>query len=289
MSSSSLNRWSVYIKERFPLPTYFLLVGGLSASGWVVSRAPWDWSYFSISFGALLTFFMQLRLMDEYKDLEKDRVANPTRPLPRGVLSVGEVRIAINVLEQLMCLLAVLMGYAISPFCGTVYGIITLYLWLMYREFYFPKLSQFPLIYAVSHQIILLPIGLFVVLASAPRPILNSQTWFLGISVLGAFFAYEICRKLKPDAHPILKTYIQVYGPVRSALLVVCALAVAGYGAQGLMLQKLLGPVQLLVLATLGMTILKPRSYKLAEGAATLLLVLHLWGLTLKYWTGWPT
>ena len=42
-----------------------------------------------------MLFFAELRLMDELKDYEKDLIAHPERPLPRGLLSREEVRAAV--------------------------------------------------------------------------------------------------------------------------------------------------------------------------------------------------
>ena len=45
---------------------------------------------------------------------------------------------------------------------------------------------------------------IFAVSAADPEKVLAPSTWAFGAMLLGAFFCYEICRKLDPHIHPIL-------------------------------------------------------------------------------------
>ena len=81
------NPWLIYSKERFPLVTYLLLVGGITLSAQLLHSSAIDWKGFGVASVALLLFFAELRLMDELKDYEKDKIAHPGRPLPRGLVS----------------------------------------------------------------------------------------------------------------------------------------------------------------------------------------------------------
>ena len=115
---------------------------------------------------------------------------------------------------------------------GLSYLVVTVYLWQMYREFHAGKvLAQYPLVYAVLHQIIFYPCALSRWRPRTPRLWSSYLNLGFGLCVLGAFFAYEICRKLDPKANPILKTYLFVYGIRTTTLLVAVALAVAAVGS----------------------------------------------------------
>ena len=277
--------WMLFMKERVPLPAYGLLAGGLAASGGAMPGAVWSIPSFLASFAGLLLFFVVLRLMDEYKDVEKDRVANPGRPLPRGVLALDRVRLAILYGMAGMLAYGVFMAALFGVPAGLMYLVVAGYLWLMFREFYAGDwLARRPVCYALSHQLILIPCCLFVALVADPALLGRPEPWYFALAVPGAFFSYEICRKLDPAAHPILATYLHHHGPTATFALVAAAMAVAAAGAAGLGLEFVLWPVQILVVLAALLIFWSPRRYRSVEAAASLALAVHAWGLPLGAW-----
>ncbi len=282
--------WLTYTIERFPPPVYLLVVGGFvlsgaAAAGAALAPIPIAWAGVG-----LLAFFFELRLMDELKDFEKDKIANPGRPLPRGLLSPELVRRAIGGIAAAMAVLGVVLVGAVTPSAGVLYLLLTAYLWLMYREFYIGTwLSDRPILYAITHQVILLPMVAFAACCFVPEAWRLAPVWYMGMVSLGGFFAYEVCRKLDPLAHPVLKTYLSVYGPRGTVLLVFCALVVAAIGA-GLMGARagiVLWPVEGLLAASLAILLACPNRYKIVEGVASISLLAHLWGGAICAWMGW--
>lgn len=276
-----MDRWLTYLKERFPLPVYGLICGGFSVSAAALADArllSWPTLY---SFFGLLLFFALLRLMDELKDYRKDLVAHPDRPLPRGLLSPSEVSSVIQRLALGMVVYGCFGIGVVNAESGVTYLLIAGYLWLMYREFYVGRwLEHHELLYAVSHQLILIPLCAFAVFAVNPNFVVMPSTYLYGGLVLGSFFSYEVCRKLDPAAHPLLKTYRFLYGPLGCFALVAVSSAVAATAAWKLGVYPLLWPATALLLVTF---VLFVRSqFKLVEAVASLSLVLHLWGLALS-------
>ena len=284
-----MDRWLTYIKERFPLPVYLLLIGGFTFSGLFLGEGAFQGRAFLISFIGFLLFFFQLRLMDELKDYDKDVLAHPERPLPRGLLTTSEVYQAIVLLALLMLSYGAVIMVLTNRTAAVSYLAITVYLLLMYKEFYVGKwLEDRPLLYAVSHQFIVFGVCIFAVTAAKPNLLRDPQTLYLGLTILGSFFSYEVCRKLDPDAHPALKTYLSVYGSGKTSLIVIAATLIAAGGAFGLGLQALLWPAEGLLVASLLVLFIKPKKYKIVEGIATLSLVVHLWAVVIQHLTGWP-
>ena len=276
--------WITFLKERFPLPTYILLVGGFASSGLALVGGGWNWTAFLGSFIGLMLFFAVLRMMDELKDYEKDRVAHPNRPLPRGVLALSQVQ------QMIKLLVFGMMVYAAASFvfsdlsAGLTYLLVTGYLWLMYREFYCgPWLSARPVLYATSHQVIIIPLCYYCVLVNDAGLWRQPEPFYFACVVLGAFFTYEVCRKLDPNAHPVLQTYLHCYGPLKTSLLVCCTSAVSAVGPLGLSSGILLWPVEGLLLVTLPLLFLAPGKFKVIEGVATVSLLLHLWIIPLRH------
>ncbi len=281
--------WLTYTRERFPLPTYFLLAGGFSLSGLFVSSGTFVWGGFLASFSGLLVFLYLLRLMDEVKDYDKDIVAHPDRPLPRGVLTLGAVRRAILILLLAMGGYSLLLAYLLNVTAGALYLGAVVYLWLMYKEFFLGAwLEQRPFLYACTHQPVILPVCMFAVATARPELAFSRPSLFLALAILGAFFCYEVCRKLDPAAHPILRTYLAVYGAPKTALMAAFLSCMAACGAWGLALGKALWPVEALLALSLGLLFASPGRYKIIEGLATLSLLIHLWVTVVQHVTGWP-
>jgi 4-hydroxybenzoate polyprenyltransferase len=281
--------WLTYLKERFPFSTYVLLVGGFTFSGLYLAGGALkeNLSALSFSFWGLMIFFALLRLMDELKDYDKDVIAHPERPLPRGVLKVAQVNLAIKFTAIFMLLgggIAVLLGASVS---GLLYVFITLYLWLMFKEFFVgSELASYPALYGFSHQIIIVPLCLFTVATVNPSMAISSFSFFYGFSILGSFFTYEVCRKLDPRAHHILKTYLYIYGPKKIILFILCTSLVAMVADFYLGLAVGLWPLQILILASSLLLLKKPEKYKITETFAVLGLVAHLWAIPIAHYAG---
>ncbi len=278
-------RWVKFFSERFPFPVLLLVSGGLALSSLSLLPTPISWGSGLAAAGLSLLFFAVLRLMDEVKDYKKDLIAHPQRPLPRGLLSLAEARLGIRVGLGLMlavALLSALLGYTSA---GLYYFLTTVYLYLMYREFFVRSwLEKRVLIYTLSHQIILLLLGSSLMALHAPGHSVSVMSLAGGIVFLSAFLNYEICRKLAPNANPVLGTYRTLWGLKRTGLflnvaaLICCFGIFLSYGWTSQLGQILLAS-QLLLLALF--YLFAERRYKLVEGFASAQLLLFLWAPTL--------
>ena len=274
--------WVTFAKERFPLSTYALLISGFVVSGAILGGFDWKVKSLFLDALAFLFFFAELRLMDELKDYQKDKVAHPGRPLPRGLIKLDCAKDGITFFMLEMVTFSAVIRLSASNTAAFLYLGIVAYLWLMYKEFYTgERLNQFPLVYAFSHQLILFPLCLFTVAIHDPTLLGHTEVLGYALTVFGAFFAYEVCRKLDPKAHPILKTYRSIYGPFGTALIVFSLLGIAAYGAHVLD-AKFLWAVEGSVVLGMLLVILKPSLFKLVEGLAGLSLAAHIWAAPLR-------
>lgn len=285
--SATPNRWSVYLKERFPIVKNSMVPAGMSVSAYFLCKqlgievTPVQILF---PFLAILVFLGELRLMDELKDFAKDVVAHPERPLPRGLLSKDETANAIRYGLLLMALLSAGASIGISRIAGALYAFNTLYLYLMYREFFVgQRLAKRPFWYAVSHQIVIFPLISFAIACYSSEAWMTNEGLWLSTAILGAFFSYEVGRKLDPKALPILETYLVWYGRGRTAFVIAGTLSLSAIAAYSLKLGPVLWPFQLLAILSLPVLWTAPDRYKIPEGATTLALLIHLWGLPLGY------
>jgi acyl-coenzyme A synthetase/AMP-(fatty) acid ligase len=296
--SLRMQRWWTYLKERSPLVVLLLLSAGPLVSGFFLSQVHGDCAASgrsgclrnspSITLSLLAIFssviFMVLaRMMDELKDFEKDKLANPLRPLPRGLVSTVEMSRAILIV---FCILLLCSGgflLAGAPFAALLLFSSAVYLWLMYKEFYFGKrLADFPLIYSFSHQLVGVPLYLFGVTLYSPDFAGASAAWlYVGINVASSL-SYEFTRKLKPDAHPAAQTYRQIYGLRRAGALAllfqIIAVLLSLQGLQdGFQGTTVLLVVQLFVCLNLGVVMTGDSFHKAAEGLAALAVLVSAW------------
>ncbi len=275
-----LTPWITFINERFPLVVYSLLSLGFTASAYFLAKVSFALTPVLVSTLGQLLFFFTLRLMDEFKDYQKDLVAHPERPLPRGLISLVEAGRAIHLLMALMCALSfvVLFLYDVTPFL--FYLITTIYLYFMFKEFFIGKdFQNFPLTYALSHQIILFPLVLFSLSIFSPFDSHTLEKFLYAAMVFFAFFSYEICRRLDPDAPTILGTYWKVSGKIATSLSLALLIFFTILAAADLFHTWLIAIVSLSVLLAFLLFLLRPSIFKLVEAAASISLLFHIWSV----------
>lgn len=282
-----MDRWLTYIKERFPLATFMTLVAGISLSGIYLYKKHLEWIPLIISFIGILMFFALLRLMDEVKDVEKDKIANPERPLPRGLIAKHEAIHVIDISIIFHFCYSLVVWVFTNQIAGLAFACVTFYLWMMYKEFGIGTwLTKHPLLYGISHQLIVFPVTFFAIACASPEKVFSGPSWALGLMFLGAFFCYEICRKFNPHLHPILQTYVHHYGFRRSYEIAAICLVLASVGAIALHLQAVLIPTEILVLVAMTVLFFNPNLYKLPEVAASLSLLVHVWAVVFYRYMG---
>lgn len=151
-----------YQAERFPVFKHGALIAAFGTSAICLSAllrgaAP---SPMALAVAVLVLFglFFQLRVADEHKDNEEDTKFRPERPVPRGLVTLKELRaVAIVVALAQIALTALLDWTLLIP-------LLAVWAWLaiMTKELFVPKwLKARPLIYMVSHMAIMPLIDLY--------------------------------------------------------------------------------------------------------------------------------
>jgi 4-hydroxybenzoate polyprenyltransferase len=103
-------------------------------------------------FVASLLFIVRLRLYDDVKDAETDRVENPTRPIPRGLVTVRELDVA----AALVLVVEGMLMLTVGPLTAWCWAIAAAWSVLMRVEFLAPRwLDRHVTAFAVSHMVVL--------------------------------------------------------------------------------------------------------------------------------------
>ena len=225
-----------YQAERFPLVKHGVLIAAFGASATCLSAllrggAP---SVLAIVVAVLVLFgfFFQLRVADEHKDNEDDTKFRPERPVPRGLVTLAELRVvAIGVGVTQVALTVALDWRLLGP-------MLLVWAWMavMTKEFFVPAwLKKRPIIYMVSHMAIMPLIDLYATSCDwLPAGVALHENFGL---TLGAFLllslvngsVIEIARKswapeMERDG---VETYSRLWGAQRAGI-VVMALLLAG-------------------------------------------------------------
>lgn len=233
-----MNRWWIYQKERFPLAAHGPLIAAFSACAVSFSSllrgAPIpEWTMFATAFGVCLLMFLQLRIADEFKDADEDARWRPYRPVPRGLVKLGELRVVFLLAAAAQVGMVLLLDVRLMWVLAVAWS----YLALMSVEFFCRDwLKRRPVVYLISHMGIMPLVDFFGTACEwLPR---GSQAptglgWFLAASFFNGI-VIEIGRKLRQpaDEEEGVETYSRMWGKAGGAAAWAAALlATAGCAA----------------------------------------------------------
>ncbi len=253
-----LKRLWEYQAERFPVFRHGLLIVTFTFSAASYSRicrgADGFVSATEFVVGAITAFllFLLLRLFDEFKDAEEDARFRPYRPVPRGLVSLAELRWVIIAVIAI----ALAVNAAVMPVMIWAFLLALAYMALMTKEFFIAEqLKRRPIAYMLSHMVIMPMIdfyttGLDWINEGTAPP--NGLEFFLTVTFLNGI-VIELGRKIRaPEAEEHgVDTYSALYGARRATLgwlgilvltYISAALAAwyAGFGQWGILVLTLI-------------------------------------------------
>ena len=230
---SLFGRFLIYQRERFPLAKYAPLVLVFTASaatysGLVRGASGWiRWELFCTGAWTALSLFFLLRVLDEHKDAKTDAAYRSELPVPRGLISLGELR----AIGAGSLLLALILNALLAPRLLWALAAVLAWMALMSREFFAAEwLRRHPTAYMLSHMAIMPMVDAYTTgldwLAAGEHP--RAGLWlFLVITYLNGI-VLEIGRKIRPpnEEREGVETYSRAWG-VRGAPVVWLAVLLA--------------------------------------------------------------
>jgi len=222
---SFFKRILTYQKERFPFIAHGILISSFTFSAISYSRICRhaegfiQLADFLIGVFATITLFFLVRIFDEFKDQEEDKKFRSYLPVPRGLISLKE-------LKNLGLAIAILQILAIAIFQSQMiwlYLLVIAYLLLMGVEFFIPEwLKKNQLAYITSHMFIIPLIDLY---SSGLDWLLEGSAahwglaWFFVVSYFNGL-VLEFGRKLRtPEGEEEgVISYTGLYGTRRGTL-----------------------------------------------------------------------
>lgn len=219
-----------YQAERFPVFRHGLLIAAFGASAVCLSvllrgvEAPKPYAIL-VAVLVLFGFFLQLRIADEHKDNEDDTKYRPERPVPRGLVTLGELRWVALVVAIAQVALTASLDVKLLGLLALVW----VWMGLMTKEFFVSKaLKARPILYMVSHMMVMPLIDLYATACDwlpaggATGPNFNQAlAAFLGLSFVNGV-TLEIARKswAPEQEREGVETYSKLWGAERAGLSV---------------------------------------------------------------------
>lgn len=217
-----LRRWNSYFSERFPPLQHGVLIaaftfGVLTYTARVASAyQPPAGTNFAVAFATAFLLILQLRILDEFKDFEEDARWRPYRPVPRGLVSLGALRMLWFIAAALE------VGGALLLDARLVWGLLAIwgYSGLMGVEFFVRRwLKSHPLVYMLSHIVIVPLIAAYMAACHwLPRHLEAPDLGWLLASCYFAFCVIEVGRKIRApeDEEAGVETYSRLWGMRRA-------------------------------------------------------------------------
>lgn len=232
---SFARRLWTYQAERFPIFKHGLVIAVFALAGaalpHLASGARFnDPTAAVVAVAVCFLAFLQLRIADEHKDHEDDRRFRPERPVPRGLISLGELRWIGFAAAAAQAALAWMLDPALLVFLAGMW----LWMALMTAEFFAPRvLKARPILYLASHMVITPLIALFAVACGWAAAGMDYRPETAVIAFLALAFAngaaIEIARKTwaPSDERRGVESYSRLWGPTGAARAVAVAIAVS--------------------------------------------------------------
>jgi 4-hydroxybenzoate polyprenyltransferase len=224
-------KWWSYQRERFPLIAHGLLIAAFSFCAVSISAmlrgssgVPGGRSIL-VAFATCFCFFLQLRIADEFKDLEEDARYRPYRPVPRGLVTLRELGWLFVIVAAIQLGLALWLDRRLLVLLGVTWT----YLALMSKEFFVADwLRPRAVLYMLSHMLIMPLVDLYATSTDwLPRqghpP--HGLIWFLLASYCNGL-VIEMGRKIRSseDEEAGVATYSRLWGRRIAVITWWCAL-----------------------------------------------------------------
>ena len=195
-----LLRWCQFIKERFDPVLNTVTIAALFSANAAIACLSYpsdfskNWCFILQGFLLVWLIFFHMRLFDDVKDYEIDKVINKDRPLPRGLLSLTEYGFGV-----LGCIIVeIILAFSLGRSIFLSYIVVLSFTLVMRLEFFIgdwlrPKME----LYAITHTFSACLQGLLVcsIFSGASVFEMKAGIYFFALCNWFVFNVYEFGRK----------------------------------------------------------------------------------------------
>lgn len=229
-----IKKWYIYQKERFPILAYssyiFAIVFAVFCYNSYLLNSQWkDFKLLIGLFAVTFLQFLMVRIVDEFKDYEEDCKYRPYRPVPRGLISLKELKVLFIICIILQVSITFFMSKTLL-ITFIILGILWLFFAIMSKSFFMKKFLEKHILIEVALDELMMPI-LVIYLSSffsnGDDLFTNSMQQLLPLLCMSYTISWivEIARKVrcKEDEENGVKTYTAVFG-IKGAMFILCIL-----------------------------------------------------------------
>lgn len=246
---SFIKKWYTYQKERFPIATFGLYVLCIVIAVFGFANFYGESSYMSIipMFAVCFLQFLMVRIVDEFKDYEEDCKYRPYRPVPRGLITLKELKKLFIICVVLQLMITILFTKSII---GIIYlAMLWIFFGIMSKGFFIKKILDEHILLEVTLDELMMP--LMVIFLLSFTPFVNNSTVSLDAIILSIINGWkilllsylvswivEVARKIraKEQEENGVKTYTAVFGipkaisilAILETLLAICQYMILG-------------------------------------------------------------
>ena len=269
--------WTFLVKRFEPLFMISVLIGFvLSAKSQNIQQP--TFLLLLLAFIYLFLSFFFLRVKNDLDDIEVDRIAYPQRPFSNGSMtpSIGRQLYSLCLIALIVTQSAILIH---NWMAGTI-GFLSLGIFLIADQKKEQINIRFKKNLIVKKAISTIPHFLFilvVILFLIPENPILSKALPLCLMFFFSFTVYRLSKKLNPYSHPAALSIIHYYGYRPAFWMAVTLLVATGICSFTLRVYPWTWPAECIVLVFFAWLFYNPLSFKKAEIAARVSLLLHAW------------
>ncbi|AAK78776.1 4-hydroxybenzoate polyprenyltransferase [Clostridium acetobutylicum] len=221
-----IKRLNVYLKEMYPLLPRLILSLTLFFEIYMITLLSNHISSFRIGiqeFVGVFTvfgFWLALRIADELKDYETDKINFPKRPLPSGRVTKRDLWILLTIDYALMIFLnLVFMNNVLFFIVLLIYGVL-MSLWFFAKKYIQPNL----VLALITHNPVELILDYYIISFACIKyklPVFTGTTLLICVTLYFPALAWEVSRKIKaPDDENQYVTYSKLFGYKKATMFV---------------------------------------------------------------------
>lgn len=239
-------RLNGYINEMYPIiPRLFISLLMVAVQYFAVitfaQNQPayqFNWADVGVVY-TVFAFLFLLRIADEFKDFENDKINYPERALPSGRVFKKDLWALGIILFITMVTVNLLLPQSVLPFALVVFYGFLMTVWFFQRD----KIEPSLVLALISHNPVQLILSFYVIHYVCFRYQLPIWTWqniCVALALYMPALLWEISRKIKaPEDENQYVTYSQVWGFEGSLRVVLAVAAVGVFFAMVLVYQQL--------------------------------------------------
>lgn len=216
---NNIKKWYTYQKERFPVVLYGVYV--LAIVYFVFSFCSYFIGAESIEYMLLIPIFIvtflqlfMVRIVDEFKDYEEDCKYRAYRPVPRGLITLKELKVAFCICAIIQ--IVVTMIFSIN---SLIYLLaVWIFFYIMSKGFFMKKIMDKHLFLEVAFDEILTVV---IAIYAASFVGITKDICLLAVITYLISWIAEISRKIRSEEteEEGVKTYTRILGIPKAILL----------------------------------------------------------------------